>query len=75
MDRGNFNNLNNVDNSAYLNKKKLSYKSQKISGHQISNNFLYNDNKFIFSDLKGNIIVFTEKERTVKFKFNFYKIY
>ena len=69
----NFNNLNNVDNSAYLNKKKLSYKSQKISGHQISNNFLYNDNKFIFSDLKGNIIVFTEKERTVKFKFNFYK--
>ena len=69
----NFNNLNNVDNSSYLNKKKLAYKSRKISGHKISDNFLYNDNQFIFSDLKGNIIVFSEKEQTVKFKFNFYK--
>ena len=69
----NFNNLNNVDNSIYLNKKKLAYKSRKISGHKISNNFLYNDNKFIFSDLKGNIIVFSEKEQGIKFKFNFYK--
>ena len=55
----NFNNLNNIDNSIYLNKKKLAYKSKKISGHQISNNFLYNDNKFIFSDSKCNIIVFS----------------
>ncbi len=69
----NFNNLNNVDNSVYLNKKKLAYKSRKISGYQISNNFLYSNNKFIFSDLKGNIIVFLEKEQIVKFKFNFYK--
>ena len=69
----NFNNLNNLDNSVYLNKKKLAYKSKRISGHQISNNFLYNDNKFIFSDLKGNIILFSEKEQTIKFKFNFYK--
>ena len=69
----NFNNLNNLDNSVYLNKKRLAYKSKKISGHQISNNFLYNNNKFIFSDSKGNIIVFYEKEQTVKFKFNFYK--
>ena len=69
----NFNNLNNLDNSVYLNKKKLAYKSKKISGHQISTNFLYNDNKFIFSDLKGNIIVFSEKEQKIKFKFNFYK--
>ena len=73
MDRENFNNLNNIDNSIYLNKKKLAYKSKKISGHQISNNFLYKNNKFIFSDSKGNIIVFSEKEQTVKFKFNFYK--
>ena len=69
----NFNNLNNPDNSVYLNQKKLAYKSKKISGHQISNNFLYDDNKFIFSDLKGNIIVLSEKDQTVKFKFNFYK--
>ena len=69
----NLNSYNQINNMSYANKNEIKFKSKKISSHELSKDFLYNGEEFIFSDAKGNIIVFSEKKNLVEFKFNFYK--
>ena len=63
---------NNSVNFKYNNNNKLSFKSKKISRNNINKFFLFNENKVITSDVKGNIIIFSVNENKV-LKFNFYK--
>ena len=63
---------NNSVNFKYNNSNKLSFKSKKISRNNINQFFLFNENKVITSDVKGNIIIFSVNENKT-LKFNFYK--
>jgi len=66
------NNSNNISNVSFLNNGNYK-KFSKISNTAINNNILvYNDN-LIFSDIKGNIGIFSLSQNQLKFKFNFYK--
>ena len=64
---------NNFDNFAYKNLNKLSLKTKKLSRHTTSDKILYEDGNIIFADQKGNIIVYSIKNKVVIFKYNFYK--
>ena len=64
---------NNFSNYEYKNLDKLSYKSKKISRYQ-TNKYLISENNYIATtDNKGNIIIFSLKEKKIIIKFNFYK--
>ena len=64
---------NNFDNFVYKNLNKLSLKTKKLSRHTTSDKILYEDGNIIFADQKGNIIVYSIKNKVVIFKYNFYK--
>ena len=57
----------------FFNKKRLAYKSKKYLVIKYLIIFYIITINLYFQIPKGNIIVFSEKEQTVKFKFNFYK--
>ncbi len=63
---------NNFVNFKYNNSNKISFKGKKISRNNISKFFLFDENRVITSDIKGNIIIFSINENKV-LKFNFYK--
>ncbi len=64
-----FNNINNVSFFNEGNYQKLS----KISKAKVNKNILIYKNNLFFSDLNGNIGVFSLKENRLIFKYNFYK--
>ena len=68
-----FNSENNYENFEYKNKNKLSFKSKKISGGEISNFILKEKDKIITSNNVGDIFIFSLKEKKIVSKFNFYK--
>ena len=66
------NHFNNVGNLSFLNEgnyKKLS----KISKTKINDNILFYDGNLFFSDIKGNIGVFSLSQNQLIYKYNFYK--
>ncbi len=68
-----FNKNNNLENFKYSNEYKLEYKSKKISKYDISQNLLYENDNFITSDSKGNLLIYSAKNNNILQKFNFYK--
>ena len=64
---------NNFKNFKYKDLNKLSYKSKKITKYKIDKYLLYEDENIITTDTKGNIIVFSLKNKKLLSKFNFYK--
>ena len=64
---------NNNENLAYQNKKNLLFKSKKLTRSKVEDFFLFNKGNLILSDVKGNLIVFSLKDKIEKAKFNFYK--
>ncbi len=68
-----YNQSNNLENFEYRELNQLKYKSKKISRNITSPNILLEADKIIFSDIKGNIIVFSINENKIFEKFNFYK--
>ena len=66
----NFN--NSFDNFSYSNQNNLKIKSGKISRYDLSSKFLFKDNKFFLTDIKGNLIIYSMTQDSI-LKFNFYK--
>ncbi|WP_075534123.1 PQQ-binding-like beta-propeller repeat protein [Candidatus Pelagibacter communis] len=64
---------NNLQNFKYLNLNEKNYRSKKITRKKINQYILSENNNIIFSDLKGNIFIFSLKEKKLINKFNFYK--
>ncbi len=48
-------------------------KSKKLSKNKIQENIFFDNNNLIFSDNKGNIVVYSVEEEKILRKFNFYK--
>ena len=68
-----YNQSNNLENLNYKELNQIKYKSKKISRNITSTSILLESGNIIFSDLKGNIIVFSLDENKIFEKFNFYK--
>ncbi len=68
-----FQSNNNFANFKYNNLELLKLKSKKITSSEINKHILYDGDKAIINDKKGNIIIFSVKENKVLTKFNFYK--
>ena len=64
---------NNLDNFNYKDLNELIFKSKKLSRHKIKNRLLYDNQKVIISDDKGNIIVYSIEDQKIILKYNFYK--
>ncbi len=64
---------NNSKNLKYNNFNKIIFKSKKITNKNINDYILYEDNKLITSDEKGNLIIYSTQNNKIKNKFNFYK--
>tara|TARA_E500000178_G_scaffold185920_1_gene184136 strand:+ start:2468 stop:3790 length:1323 start_codon:yes stop_codon:yes gene_type:complete len=64
---------NNLKNFTYDYNLNHIYRSKKISRNNLDNNFLYSNENLIFTDTKGDIIIFSIGEKRVIYKFNFYK--
>ena len=61
---------NNFKNFKYKDLNKLSYKSKKIKKYKIDKYLLYEDENIISTDIKGNIIIFSLKNKKLFNKFN-----
>ena len=68
-----FNESNNLENFSYSNFNNLTFKSKKLSRHKSLENILFDRNNIIFSDEKGNIIIYSIQNREIIYKYNFYK--
>jgi len=64
---------NNLNNFEFKNLNEVIFKSKKLSRHKTSEKALFDGDKFIISDIKGNIIVYSISENKIILKFNFYK--
>lgn len=64
---------NNFDNFSYTDNNQLIFQSGKVSRHEVSNDILFIKNLLITSDSKGNIIVYSLKNKKILHKYNFYK--
>ncbi len=64
---------NNLKNFRYNENFNLIFKSTKISRNNISEKFLYKNDKVILVDKKGNIINFSISKNKIISKYNFYK--
>ena len=68
-----FNENNNFKNFEYENLNKISYKSKKLSKHNLNHHILYDNDNIITSDISGNLIINSLIEKFKTKKFNFYK--
>lgn len=64
---------NNLKNFKYNERNNIILKTKKLTKNQVDSYILYNNNNLIFSDIKGNIIVFSIAKNKFISKFNFYK--
>ena len=68
-----YSNSNNLKNFTYNDKNQLVFKSKKISRNNLNRYLLVEDSIVIISDEKGNLNLFSLKEKLLLGKFNFYK--
>ena len=68
-----YNKSNYIPNLEYNNLNKLTFKTNKISKYRVRDFILSQNNLIFFSDLKGNLIIFSLEENKIVQKFNFYK--
>ncbi len=68
-----YRNSNNLENFNFKNLNESIFKSRKLSRHKIKDRVLYNNQKVIATDDKGNIIVYSIEDQEIVLKYNFYK--
>ena len=68
-----FNQLNNLPNFQYTDENNLILKSKKISRSKTDEYLLFENGNILLSDEKGNLIVYSIKDKRIIRKFNFYK--
>ena len=64
---------NNTDNFSYKDLNELVFKSKKLSKFPIKDRFIFNEDKVITVDTKGNIIVYSLEKQKIILRYNFYK--
>ena len=64
---------NNLDNFKYKDLNEVIFKSRKLSKYKTKDRLLYDNQKVIITDDKGNIIVYSVESQQVILKYNFYK--
>jgi len=68
-----YKNSNNLDNFNYKGLNESIFKSRKLSRYKTKGRVLYDNQKVIVTDDKGNIIVYSIEDQTIILKYNFYK--
>ena len=68
-----YKNSNNFDNFKYSKLDNEIFKSKKLSRKKSEEFAIFENNKFIFSNQEGDIILFSTSENRILNKFNFYK--
>ncbi len=68
-----FSNSNNSNNFSFKNLNEIIFKSKKLSRDEINENILFDGDKVISTNNKGDIIVYSIKEKNIILKYNFYK--
>ena len=68
-----YNKSNTYVNFAYNNANKILFKSKKLTKHLTRDKVLFSKDFFITTDIKGNIIFYSVKNKKIVRKFNFYK--
>ena len=68
-----FEDSNNLKNFSYKNLNELIFKSKKLSNYKIKDRILYDNQKVIFTDEKGNITVYSMENQEIVLRYNFYK--
>ena len=68
-----FKDSNNLKNFSYKNLNQLVFKSNRLSRYKTNSRLLYDNQKAIIADEKGNIIIYLIKTQEIIFKYNFYK--
>ena len=69
----NYNNLNNLDNFNYKNLNEIIFKSKKLSSSITNKDILFDGDKIIVANIKGDIIVYSITNKNVYYKYNFYR--
>ena len=64
---------NNLKNFKYNNNNQLIFSSKKLTKYNPREILLFDDNNIILNDQKGNIIIYSIKEKKILKKNNFYK--
>ncbi len=68
-----FNQFNNLPNFQYADENNLILKSKRISRSKADEYLLFENGNILLSDEKGNLIVYSIKDKRIIRKFNFYK--
>ena len=64
---------NNLANFSYKDLNELIFKSKRLSRYKTKDRLLYDNQKIIVNDDKGNIIVYSIENQQIILKYNFYK--
>ena len=68
-----YSNSNNLDNFSHKGELNFLLSSRKLSRYKLNNHILYDKGNFFLSDQKGNILIYSENQKKVISKYNFYK--
>ncbi len=68
-----FDKKNNLNNFKYDFSNQIVFKSKKLSKSKVNNRILYDGEKVILTNEKGDVIFYSLKEEKIIFKYNFYK--
>ena len=68
-----YNSSNNLENFSYKDLNKLVFKSKRLSRYKTKDRILYDNQKVIVTDDKGNVIVYSIENQQIILKYNFYK--
>ncbi len=64
---------NNFENFRFNNSKRVIQKTKKLTKYKINNSILFDNDNLIYSDQKGNIIIYSIEKNIIISKINFYK--
>ena len=68
-----YQNSNNLENFSYKNQNKIIFKSKKLSTKKTRERLVFDGDKALVADEKGNIVVYSFSSKEITLKYNFYK--
>ena len=68
-----YQNSNNFENFSYKNQNKVIFKSKKLSTKKTQERLVFDGDKALVADEKGNIVVYSFSSKEITLKYNFYK--
>ena len=68
-----YQNSNNLENFSYKNQNKIIFKSKRLSTKKTRERLVFDGDKALVADEKGNIVVYSFSSKEITFKYNFYK--